>query len=269
MKKRAFERVRSSLHLSFSYDNSVYSGVVTDLSENGMRINAHGCCPPYHSRFDVLFPVEGEVLMLPAKVKRLVKQHGSVDAMGVELLNPSMKYLKFVRDLKWESSFVHSKKKDGEASIYTCKSCGHIAFEQLPTECPICSASIENFENNPYAINKPQDPQSLTEFEKNHVPVINISRTIDPAPDNGYNVYVKIGEIGHTMKIDDHITFIDYYLQSSEIKKRCLGRVLLRCDKIQPSVTFYISNVTSANLTVISSCIAHGNWMSQTEIRNA
>lgn len=265
MKKRAFERVTSSHQLSFSYNNAVYSGIVTNLSENGMRINANDC-PPFKSKFEVLFPLEEDVLTLSVQVKRLVKRHDVVDAMGVEILNPSMKYLKFVRDLKWESSAILSKKTNQEASIYTCKICGHISFEQMPTECPICRASIENFEKNPDAVKRPQDPDILTEFEKEHIPVINISKTNDFTADGDYVVNIQVGEISHTMKIEDHITFIDYYLQAPDIKKRCLGRVILRCGKFQPSVSFYLNDVTSAKLTVISSCTAHGSWMSQIEI---
>ncbi len=138
----------------------------------------------------------------------------------------------------------------------------------MPIECPICRASVENFENNPDAIKRPQDPENLTEFEKKHIPIINISKVNYPASDDGYNVHVKVGEVDHAIKIEDHITFIDYYLQSSEIKKRCLGRVILRCDKVQPSVTFYLNDVTSAKLTVISNCTAHGSWMNQIEIQN-
>jgi superoxide reductase len=265
MKKRAFERVNSNLQLSFSYNNSVYSGKVTNLSENGMCITTNNC-PPFKSTLEVLFPLNEEVLMLPAKVKRLLKRHELVDAMGVELLNPSMKYLNFVRDFKWESSVMPSKNTNQGVGIYTCKICGHIAFEQMPTECPICWASIENIENNPDAIKRPQYPDNLTEFEKKHIPVINISKINYPASDDGHNVHVKVGEIVHSMDIEDHITFIDYYLQSLEIRKRCLGRVLLRCSKIQPAVSFHISNVTSAKLTVVSNCSSHGSWMSQTEI---
>lgn len=268
MKKRAFERVNSNLHLSFSYNNSAHSGIVTNLSENGMRINTIDC-PPYKAKFEVLFPVEGDILSLPAKVKRLVKRHDVVDGMGVEILIPSEQYLNFVRNLKWESSVIRSEKTNQATSIYTCKICGHIAFEQMPTECPICRASIENFENNPDALKRPQDPENLTEFEKHHIPVINISKKTDSASDNGYNVYVKVGEIEHTMKIEDHISFIDYYVHAADIKKRCLGRMILRCDKIHPSVMFYLNNVSSANLTVISSCTAHGSWISQTEIQNS
>src|SRR5512139_147196 len=114
MKKRAFERVTSRHQLSFSYNNAVYSGIVTNLSENGMRINANDC-PPFKSKFEVLFPLEEDVLTLSVQVKRLVKKHDVVDAMGVEILNPSMKYLKFVRDLKWEFSAILSNKTNQEA----------------------------------------------------------------------------------------------------------------------------------------------------------
>lgn len=267
MKKRLFERVKSGLQLSFFYENAIYTGIVTNLSENGMRIDANNC-PPFKSKFDVLFPIEGDVLTLPVQVKRLIKRHDEVDAMGVELLNPAEKYLKFVKNLRWESSVMRSPKTDQEASLYTCKLCEHIAFEHMPTECPICKASIENYENSPDAIKKPQDPHNLTEFEKKHIPIITISKAHDPFEDGGYDVNVRVGEINHPMKIEDHIAFIDYYLQSLDIKKRCLGRVSLRCDKIQPAVTFYLNDVDSAKLTVISNCSAHGSWMSEIEIQN-
>ena len=130
----------------------------------------------------------------------------------------------------------------------------------------MCIASIENFEINPDAIKKPADFENLSEFEKQHIPIITISKAYGSISGDGYNVHIKVGETKHPMKIEDHITFIDYYIQASDIKKRCLGRVILRCAKFQPSVTFYISNVTSAKLTVISNCTAHGSWMSQTEI---
>jgi superoxide reductase len=265
MKKRAFERVTASHQLSFSYNNTVYSGIVTNLSENGMRINTRDC-PPFKSKFDILFPLEEDVLTLPAQVKRLVKREDVVDAMGVEIFNPSMKYLQFVRNLKWELSVARSERPDQERNIYTCKFCGHIAFDQMPTECPICRASIEGFEKNPDAIKRPQDPENLTDFEKEHIPVINISKTNEVTADGEYIVNIKVGEICHCMKIENHIAFIDYYLQAPDIKKRCLGRVALKCDKFQPSISFYLSKITSANLTVISSCSAHGYWMSQTEI---
>jgi len=264
MKKRAFERVTSSHRLSFSYNNALYSGIVTNLSENGMRIDSKNC-PPFKSKFDVLFPLEEDVLTLQAQVKRLVKRQDVTDAMGVEILNPSMKYLQFVRDLKWETSVKGSEEKNQERNMYKCNLCGHIAFEQMPTECPICRSAIENFEKNPDAIKRPQDPENLTDFEKEHIPIINISKTNDAA-DWEYIVNIQVGEIGHAMMIENHITFIDYYLQAPNIKKRCLGRVMLRCDKFQPSVSFYLNDVTSAKLTVISSCTAHGCWMSQTEI---
>jgi superoxide reductase len=265
MKKRAFERVTSSHRLSFSYNNTVYSGIVTNLSENGMRINTKDC-PPFKSKFDVLLPLEEEVLTLPVQVKRLVKRQDVTDGMGVEILNPSMKYLQFVRKLKWELSFRASEKINQEMNLYTCKLCGHIAFEQMPTECPICRCSIENFQKNPDAIKRPQDPENLTDFEKTHVPVINISKSTDNTAVGEYIVNIQVGEIYHSMMAENHITFIDYYLQARNIKKRCLGRVTLRCDKFQPSVSFYLNDVTSANLTVVSSCTAHGCWMSQTEL---
>ena len=113
MKKRAFERVDSSIQVRFSYGNSIYPGIVNNLSENGMRIRTNNCLP-FKSKFEVHFPATEEVVTLPAKVIRLVKSNDFFYAMGVELLNPSMKYLKYVRDFKWESSVILSKKTNQE-----------------------------------------------------------------------------------------------------------------------------------------------------------
>jgi len=74
-------------------------GLITDLSENGMRIKA-GVCLPSNSSLKLMLPLKDEVLELPVKVRRLVETDAFYDIMGVEVLKPPKKYLKIVKRFK-------------------------------------------------------------------------------------------------------------------------------------------------------------------------
>jgi len=168
VKKRAFERVQSDVKINFSFSKATYTGVITNLSENGMRINSANCLP-HTSEFEILFPHDEEVLKLPARVKRLFKISSLYETMGVELLNPSIKYLEFVHRFKLKSLQYLKTARQEMKAYYVCSVCHHIVFKHAPFHCPICYASIENFKNNPEALNMPEDPENLSEMEKEHI----------------------------------------------------------------------------------------------------
>ena len=265
MKKRAFERIPSDTQINFSFMDTIYGGVVTNFSNNGMYINTEKCLPR-KSTFEILLPYKEEVLKLPAQVKRVIERHGFCDAMGVKLLNPPIPYLEFVGISRLDS-FKHLKTEKQEMNrYYVCNICRHIVFDKPPFHCPICNASIENFEKFPEAIKIPESPEKMSEFERKHAPVITVSKESALYTDGCYDVCIKVGEIEHEMKIEDFITYIDFYITAAHFKKRCLGRVNLRGDKCKPSVILHLHDVHSAELTVISNCNAHGNWMAQTEL---
>jgi desulfoferrodoxin-like iron-binding protein len=264
MRKRAFERVQSDVHVNFSFSDVNYTGVVKNLSENGMCISSEKCLP-HKSKFAILFPHNEEVLKLPAMVKRSFKKSSLYEAMGVELLNPPIKYLEFVHRFRLKSLQHLKTARQEMKAYYVCSICHHIVFKQAPFYCPICYASIENFENNPEALNMPEDSENLSEMEKKHIPILTISRYSDSFPDR-YDVHVKVGEIEHGMEIEDYITFIDVYIEGANIKKRCIGRVGLRCDKFQPSVNLHLQNIDTSIVSVISKCSVHGSWMSSANI---
>lgn len=264
MRKRAYERVRSDLNVHLSFDNSTYIGVVKNLSENGMCIISENCLP-HKSKFEILFPHSTGVLKLPAILRRSFKKSDFYEAMGVELLNPPIKYLEFVNRFRLESLQHLKMARQEMKAYYVCSICHHIVFRQAPFHCPICYASIENFENNPEALNMPEDSENLTETEKKHIPIIDITSDSDSFSER-YAVHVKVGEIEHGMIIEDYITFIDVYIEGANINKRCIGRVGLRCDKFKPSVNLYLQNIGKSIVSVISKCSAHGSWMSSAKI---
>ena len=257
MKKRAVERIPANLKAEFFWSEKTNSGTVADLSENGMLINTR-MCPPVRARFDVVISLEDDILKIPVKVCRLVKKDDLFDAVGVEISNPPRRYLDFVDSLRWKR--IKGITTRGQIiKLFICNVCHHISFDHAPINCPICSSTIESFEKAPEAIKRPDNFSGLSEFEKKHIPVITISKS------NGYvDVNVTVGEIEHRMDVDDQITFIDFYFTDSALSKKCISRINFNCDRIlYPSTTLRFNTENTGVLTVISNCIAHGNWLAK------
>ena len=97
--KRCAARIPASLVVKFLHRGSICYGLITDLSENGMRINS-GVCLPSNSSLQLLLPLKEEVLELPVKVRRLVETDAFYDIMGVEVLKPPQKYIQIVESFK-------------------------------------------------------------------------------------------------------------------------------------------------------------------------
>ncbi len=102
--KRAYRRIPANLQARVLYGNLIYSGKVTDISENGMFINTKMNCP-VNVVFLLVVMVNDTVMKVPIKVKRTVKYeknnsgYGS-SGIGVELVNTPQGYLDYVNDCK-------------------------------------------------------------------------------------------------------------------------------------------------------------------------
>ncbi|MEW6601901.1 MAG: PilZ domain-containing protein [Nitrospirota bacterium] len=108
-KKRTYERLPVHLQVNYFYNNESYTGTITNLSLNGMFIEADRPLP-IKSKIDVLNPFKSYcVVHLPfmemklriiVKVRRLVKKDSDFTCMGVEIVNPSQEYLEFVGSIR-------------------------------------------------------------------------------------------------------------------------------------------------------------------------
>jgi hypothetical protein len=101
LEKRSSKRIAANIALRFPCCNMIYSGTMTNLSENGMLINSE-ISFPIHSKFDILIPLKEDVLKVPVKISRLVKTGNIYNGMGVELLDLPKKYLEFLIKLNFE-----------------------------------------------------------------------------------------------------------------------------------------------------------------------
>ena len=99
MARRACLRILLKINVKFYCCEKVYSGTVTNISEKGMFIRTNEMCFPDNRQFDLTIPLEDEYAIVPVKINRLVNLEGGQCGMGVELLNPSLKYVEYVENL--------------------------------------------------------------------------------------------------------------------------------------------------------------------------
>ncbi len=109
LKKRACERIPVNIQVNYFYNNESFAGTVTNLSKNGMYIEADQNLPvkskmdmlnPFKSYCVVCLPFSEGKLKVIVKLRRLVEADSDFTCMGVELVNPPQSYLKFVSLIK-------------------------------------------------------------------------------------------------------------------------------------------------------------------------
>ncbi len=146
-------------------------------------------------------------------------------------------------------------------NTFVCKTCGYIAFDNAPVDCPVCRSPIENFGKNTDAVKRPLDPQCLNEIEKMHTPVVTVSKTCSLVHGSGcFDVSVKVGEIEHVMESEHYITSIDFY-----VNKRYIARIRLTYKRLYPAASLHL-NVREGTLSVIENCNVHGSWIKEVNL---
>jgi len=144
---------------------------------------------------------------------------------------------------------------------FVCQACKHIAFDEAPVECPVCNASIENFENHSDQLHIPADSSTLTEEEIKHIPVITVGTNCGSEHAGVCtNLSIRVGEIPHVMETEHYITFIDIYRD-----KKFLVRTTFTPRRTYPAVALHL-NLNEGRLAVIADCNIHGSWLAKMKL---
>lgn len=98
MEKRSDRRLTARIDARFFYGSLFYSGTILNISVKGMFIAARRSFPP-GTVFVVLFRIDGDVLKVIARVRRISVIDGEVEGMGLELVSPSRRYMEFAGHL--------------------------------------------------------------------------------------------------------------------------------------------------------------------------
>lgn len=99
MASRDCLRILIRINVKFYCCEKVYSGTVTNISGKGMFIRTNEMCFPDNREFDLTIPLEDEFAVIPVKINRIVNLEGGQYGLGVELLNPPLKYTEYVQNL--------------------------------------------------------------------------------------------------------------------------------------------------------------------------
>jgi hypothetical protein len=97
--KRAYKRFPANLSVNFSYGNTLFTGVMQNLSENGMCINTSRLLP-CKTCVTMLIHLEKSFLEISARVSRIEATMNIYNPMGLEVLNPERDYFELVDKLK-------------------------------------------------------------------------------------------------------------------------------------------------------------------------
>ena len=142
--------------------------------------------------------------------------------------------------------------------VYICEVCGHIEFNDVPEQCPVCMAPKDKFSQNDNVFKESQE--NSPEAEVKHLPSITINKDCGLIPEAScVDAIIRIGETLHPMEEAHFIKFIDCYLD---------GRYIERIE-LSPSV-FAAGCVhmkaTGKEFTVVENCNIHGYWMKTLEM---
>ncbi len=88
------------MQVEFYCRNMLSIGTIVDLSEKGMFINTEEMCFPPDWQLEVAIPFEEKQLLVAVDIKRIIMTPSSKNGVGVELLSPSVEYLKLVDNLR-------------------------------------------------------------------------------------------------------------------------------------------------------------------------
>ena len=105
-------------------------------------------------------------------------------------------------------------------------------------------------------IRRAGDPDSLTENEKTHVPLIEILDEIRSGM--LFAVTVKVGTTPHDLETTHFIQFIDLYVDQIFV-----SRITFTPAVIKPKATFYLVLEGPVTLRAIACCNQHGFWESE------
>jgi desulfoferrodoxin-like iron-binding protein len=143
-------------------------------------------------------------------------------------------------------------------SIYVCKVCGHIEFNSVPDNCPVCFAPKTSFEQNDKVFIDSEE--KAKEGAIKHIPSVQVVKKCGIIPEESCtDVVVRIGEKLHPAEEKHHIMFIDCYIDGKYISRVMLSH------NVWPSALFHLK-LTGSKVTVVEKCNVHGWWMKETSL---
>jgi superoxide reductase len=111
-------------------------------------------------------------------------------------------------------------------------------------------------------VNKPKDPENMTDMEKKHTPMIHVPEEIKPG--EPFSVKVVVGELlAHPNELSHYINWIALYDEQYTF----LGMVTLAPVVSHPRVRFTVTLDEPTTLRAFAFCNLHGLWQGKREVK--
>jgi hypothetical protein len=100
--KRGHQRCIKRLEVKFSSDNKFFTGISSDLSENGLFIRTQKGFAPGTAIDIKIFLPDGKTSVIKGIVKRTIKSSISAlkNGMGIEIIEKDKSYINFLNSFK-------------------------------------------------------------------------------------------------------------------------------------------------------------------------
>jgi len=143
--------------------------------------------------------------------------------------------------------------------VYICEICGHIEFNDIPEECPVCMAEKDKFKQDDSVFDDSR--KKSPEAEVKHIPSVAVNKHCGLIPEEGCtDIIVRIGETLHPMQEKHFIQFVDCYQDGNYV-----ARAQFFPEKVFPAACFHVKK-DSGRVTVVENCNIHGYWMTEVEL---
>jgi hypothetical protein len=147
--KRRYQRFRKRLEVKFSSGGNSFTGISSDLSENGIFIRTKkGLAPGTTIYIDLVLP-DNRISFLKGIVKRTFKTSISVlkNGMGVEITEKDEIFSDFIKSFAQKIETPSEDKAVPEFKIISCTNCGAknkvpASMISLRPKCGRCKASL-------------------------------------------------------------------------------------------------------------------------------
>jgi hypothetical protein len=97
IEKRAVQRI--PVGIEFHCCSIDCFGTIMNMSEGGMFLRSKKIQFPIETQFKIFIPLKDNLLSVHVKINRMTKTNGYYDGIGIEIVNPSQKYLNYISTL--------------------------------------------------------------------------------------------------------------------------------------------------------------------------
>jgi superoxide reductase len=143
-------------------------------------------------------------------------------------------------------------------SVYICSVCGHIAFNAVPSECPVCKAPAEKYTQNDNVFI--ESAEKSKEAAVKHIPSLTINKKCGLIPEQScVDIIVRIGATLHPMETAHFIQYIDCYVDDQFVSRVHLSPAVFAAG------CFHLKT-SGSKVTIVENCNVHGYWKKEEEI---